>query len=126
RAERLASAIAAGVDGRFAAAGFRLKAVEVRGASRMATADIVRAAGIYQDQPLLGLDLDTLRRRVEKVGWVKAARVVRLLPDTLVITVIERRQLAVWQHDGRQYVIDERGQVIPEADAGRFASLPLV
>jgi cell division protein FtsQ len=92
----------------------------------MAVADIVRVAGVYRDEPLLGVDLAQLRRRVETVGWVRAARVSRLLPDTLVITVEERRQLAVWQHDGRQYVIDEHGQPIAGADAGRFAALPLV
>ncbi len=126
RGERLVAAIGSGIDGRFAAAGFRLRSVEVEGASTMASADIIKAAGVYQNQPLLGLNLDELRKRVEKVGWVKEARVVRLLPDTLVVAVIERRQLAVWQHGGRQYVIDEKGRVIPEADANRFSKLPLV
>ncbi len=126
RGERLAAAIGTGIDSQFGNAGFRLKNVEVEGASPMASADIIKAAGVYQDQPLLGLDLKDLRRRVEKVGWVKEARIVRLLPDTLVVAVVERRQMAVWQHGGRQYVIDEHGQVIPEADANRFPKLPLV
>ena len=126
RGERLLAAIGAGVDGKLGEAGFRLNTVEVQGASRMATADIVRAAGVYRNQPMLGLDLDAMRRNVETVGWVRSARVMRLLPDTLVISVSERRQLAVWQHDGRQFVIDEHGQPIPEADPARFATLPLV
>jgi cell division protein FtsQ len=126
RGEHLAEAIGAGVDAKFGDVGFRLKTVEVLGASRMATADIVKAAGIYQNQPLLGLDLVALRSKVKAVGWVKDVRVQRLLPDTLVISVVERRQLAVWQHGGRQYVIDGNGQVIPEADPNRFATLPLV
>jgi cell division protein FtsQ len=126
RGERLMAAIGTGVDGKFGQAGFRLESVAVQGASKMATADIVRAAGVYKDQPLLGLDLKALREKVERVGWVKEAHVVRLLPNTLVISVAERRQLAVWQHNGRQFVIDEKGQVIPEADPSRFASLPLV
>jgi cell division protein FtsQ len=126
RGQRLASAIGSGVDGRFGAAGFRLKSIEVQGASPMATADIVKAAGVYKNEPLLGLNLPTLRRNIEQVGWVKEARIVRLLPDTLVIAVVEHRQLAVWQHAGRQSVIDDHGQVIKEADAARFASLPLV
>ncbi len=54
------------------------------------------------------------------------ARVSRMLPDTLMISVEERRQLAVWQHDGRSQVIDDHGQVIPEADPARFTRLPLV
>lgn len=92
----------------------------------MATPDIVRAAAVAKDQPLLGMDLEALRARVEQVGWVKEAKVVRLLPDTLVIAVEERRQLAVWQHAGRSVVIDDQGRVIPEADPGRFPTLPLV
>jgi cell division protein FtsQ len=126
RGERLAEATGAAIDGKFGDAGFRLKAIHVEGASPMATADIVRMAGVYKDQPLLGMDLEALRKRIETVGWVKEARIVRLLPDTLVVAVVERRQLAVWQHAGRQYVIDDHGQVIPEADARRFTALPLV
>jgi cell division protein FtsQ len=126
RGQQIASAIGAGVDGRFGDAGFRLQTVHVQGASAMATADIVRAASVHKDDPLLGMDLNALRQRVERVGWVKEARVVRLLPDTLMIAVKERRQLAVWQHGGRSVVIDEQGGVIPEADPARFTNLPLV
>jgi cell division protein FtsQ len=126
RGERLAQAIGQGVDARFAKAGFRLRSVHVEGASPMATADIVRAAGVYANEPLVGLDLQEVRRRVESVGWVRQARVVRLLPDTLVVAVDERRQLAVWQHGGRTVVIDDHGQAIPEADPGRFPRLPMV
>ncbi|MFN3583136.1 cell division protein FtsQ/DivIB [Phenylobacterium sp.] len=126
RGQMLVDSVTAAVDGRFGEAGFRLRTVHVQGASQMATPDIVRAAGVYKDQPLLGLDLAALRDRVETVGWVKEARIVRLLPDTLVIAVEERRQLAVWQHAGRSVVIDEKGRVIPEADPARFPMLPLV
>lgn len=126
RGAMMVAAVERSVDGRFGDAGFRLKTIHVQGASAMATADIVRAADVYKDQPLLGLDLDALRGKVQKVGWVREARIVRLLPDTLVIAVDERRQLAVWQHAGRSVVIDEHGAVIPEADARRFTTLPLV
>lgn len=126
RGERMVAAVERGIDGKFGQAGFRLKAVRVQGASAMATADIVRAAGLAKDQPLLGLDLAALQRRVEGVGWVKSARIVRLLPDTLVISVAERKQLGVWQHAGRTVVIDDHGQTIPEADPARFPNLPLV
>ena len=126
RGERLVQGVGRGVDAKFAQAGFRLKTVHVQGASPMATADIIRAAGLFADQPLVGLDLEAVRQKVESVGWVKQVRVVRMLPDTLVVSVDERRQLAVWQHDGKTVVIDDHGQPIPEADPGRFASLPLV
>jgi cell division protein FtsQ len=126
RAQRAGSAVDSAMGGELAHLGFRLKAVHVQGASAMATPDILKAAGVYEDQPIMGLDLEALRQRVEAVGWVKEARVVRLLPDTLVLAVTERPQLAVWQHGGRSVVIDDHGKVIPEADAGKFPKLPLI
>jgi cell division protein FtsQ len=126
RAEKASNAVNAALGSEFATVGFKLKAVKVQGASPYATADILKAASIYKDQPLLGMDLEALRQRVLAVGWVKEARVVRLLPDTLVLQVVERKQLAVWQHGGRSHVIDDQGQIIREADANRFAGLPLI
>lgn len=123
RGEKLSASAGSAVGGLF---GFKLKAIHVEGASQMATPDILRAAGVYKDEPVLGMDLEAIRQRVEAVGWVKEARVVRLLPDTLVLAVVERRQLAVWQNGGRSHVIDEAGNVIPEADPGRFPTLPLI
>jgi len=126
RGQHMVSGLEAGIDARLGAAGFRLKTIEVEGASSLATADIVKATLVYKNQPTLGLDLEELRKRVEAVGWVKEARIVRLLPDTLVIAVVQRRQMAVWQHLGRQIVIDDHGRPIPEADPSKFVALPLV
>ncbi len=126
RTHKLAQAVTGGVGEQFGQLGFRLKSVHVQGASPAATADILAAAGLYKDQPLLGLDLEVLRQRVAAVGWVKEARVVRMLPDTLVLAVVERRQMAVWQHGGQSHVIDDHGQVIPEARSDKFPTLPLI
>lgn len=126
RAQHIADAVGAGIDNRFGQAGFRVQAVHVQGASQMARADILDAAAVPVGTPLLGMDLAAVRGRVEKVGWVKEARIVRLLPDTLVIAVKERRHLAVWQNAGRSVVIDDRGQIIREADPSRFTTLPLI
>jgi cell division protein FtsQ len=106
--------------------GFTLERVEVQGAPDMAKADILRAAALTKGSPILGVDLDDLRRRIEGAGWVKDAKVVRLLPDTLVIAVVPRTPAAVWQHLGVSRVIDGDGKLIESADPGRFADLPLV
>ncbi|HEY2709423.1 MAG TPA: cell division protein FtsQ/DivIB [Caulobacteraceae bacterium] len=126
---RGAKLVQAGEDGflqQSAAAGFRLDTVRLDGASAQSSADILRAAALPKGVPLFGVDLEAARRRIEQVGWVKDAHVMRLLPNSVVIAVDERKLLAVWQHDGRTGVIDTSGIVAPEADPGRFASLPLV
>jgi cell division protein FtsQ len=126
RAERLAQATAHGLLAQTSAAGLRLQNVRLDGASPQSSADILHAAALQKGAPLLALDLDGARRRIEQVGWVKDAHVIRLFPDSVVIAVDERKLLAVWQHDGRAGVIDATGVVAPEADPGRFVSLPLV
>ncbi|HZZ35093.1 MAG TPA: FtsQ-type POTRA domain-containing protein, partial [Caulobacteraceae bacterium] len=126
RGQRLADAATGAIQSRFATAGFRLTTVHLQGASRAAQSEILAAAGLHRDAPLLGLDLEAIRARVERVGWVKHARVIRLLPDTVVIAVDQRPLLAVWQHNGRVSVVDNEGAVVREADPGRFSGLPLI
>lgn len=110
----------------FAAQGFKVAALHLQGASPSARADIMAAAGVYKDQPILSLDLVAMRKRVEAIGWVEEARVVRLLPDTIVINVKEHAPAAVWQSGGVLRVIDAKGKIIREADPARFPELPFL
>jgi cell division protein FtsQ len=106
--------------------GFTVQQVQVQGAPDQAKADILRAAGLSKGEPILDVRLDDLRKRVEGAGWVKDAKIVRLLPDTLIIAVVPRQPLAVWQHAGVAKVVDGEGRVIGDADPARFPDLPLV
>ena len=124
--QRLMAAAQASIVERSAAMGLTVQSVRLEGASPRARADILRAAALPKGAPLLTLDLDGVRRRVEQVGWVKSAKVMRLAPDSVVIAVDERKLTAVWQHDGRTAVVDDGGVAAPEADPAKFASLPLV
>jgi cell division protein FtsQ len=126
RVRRFTDNFAAGVDRRLTAEGLQVQTLTIQGASPDAEVDIARASGLYRSEPILHVDLESLRHRIEQVGWVKSARVVRLLPSTIVIAVVQRPTLAVWEHAGRALVIDNSGQAIPEADPARFANLPLV
>lgn len=124
--ESLAASVGRGVDARLAAMGFKLEQVDIHGATPAGKRAILNHLRLERDQPIVGIDLEALRQQVEAVGWVSEARVVRLLPNRLVIEVSERRPMAVWQAAGAVSVVDGQGTVIPGADPGRFAALPLV
>ncbi len=126
RAQAVAGAMNHAVDRQMVGVGFKIAEIHIQGASRYARNDIVRAIGVQADDPILAMNLAEVKERVEQVGWVKSARVVRLLPDTLLVSVAERSRLAVWQHDGQTHVVDAAGMMIPEADPGLFPDLPLV
>jgi cell division protein FtsQ len=126
RAERIGQSVTHGMDQITTGMGLKLRRVHITGASAEATPAIQRALNVEAGQPITGLDLDALQASVQAVGWVKEARVVRLLPDTLIVEVKEHDRLAVWQTGGRVFVIDGEGRAIPGADAGRYPGLPLV
>lgn len=126
RAERIGQSVTNTVGSATAAMGLKVDHLYLKGQSPEATREIHQAVAVAQGQPITTVDLEAVRKRVEAVGWVKSARVVRLLPNTLMVSVVEHDRLAVWQTGGHAWVIDGQGHVIPRADPGRYPRLPLV
>lgn len=126
RLELIGQGLAHTVENTAASGGFRLTSLQIVGASETASADIAAAAGLEKGAPILGIDLEGLRQRISRVGWVEDARVSRQLPGTIVISVDAREPAAVWQAGGIARVIDADGKVIREADPRRFADLPFI
>ena len=107
-------------------AGFEVRHVEVTGLKHMAKLPVYGAALNGPTNSMLLVDLDDIRARLQTLPWVADASVGRRLPDTLVIDIVERRPLAIWQHRRRLAVIDREGQVLDTRRLDRFATLPLI
>lgn len=104
----------------------RLGEVNLQGRVNTPIDALAEAVGVERGEPILGLDLDAVRRRVETIGWVRQATVWRQLPDTLHIEIVEREPFARWQIDGRVYLIDADGKVLEESDRAEFHHLFLL
>ncbi|MCI4590046.1 cell division protein FtsQ/DivIB [Sphingobium sp. BYY-5] len=109
-----------------ARAGFEVEKVEVRGVERMDEQSVYNIALGQVDRSMLSLDLPKVRTEMLKLGWVKDARISRRLPDTLVVDIVERDPVAVWQHDGQLHLIDVQGVVLQSVAANAVPDLPLV
>jgi cell division protein FtsQ len=72
------------------------------------------------------VDAPGIRERLLKFGWVKDARVLRRLPDTLVIDIVERRPAALWQSLGQLALIDSDGVVLDRVPVDKMPDLPLL
>jgi len=72
------------------------------------------------------IDAGSIRNRLLRFGWVKDARVLRRLPDTLVIDIVERRPAALWQSQGQLALIDSEGVVLDRVPVDRMPDLPLL
>jgi cell division protein FtsQ len=126
RGEALWRGVRAAGKSDLATLGFRANVIHLQGTSPAAQKEVLAAAALKPGVPILDVDLAGLRQRVERVGWVARARVIRLLPDTLVIAVTQRPLMAVWQHGGRTAMVADNGAVMPQVDPARFSALPLI
>ncbi|WP_422138478.1 cell division protein FtsQ/DivIB [Endozoicomonas sp. ALC020] len=67
------------------------------------------------------LDLEEMRRAVLDMPWVREASLRREWPDTLIVSLEERKPIARWQDDG---LIDEDGEVFRPGSLEAFSKLP--
>ncbi len=124
--ERQVEASAAAAYRFSAGLGFTVDDVLVEGRFRSDRAALLAALGVKRGSPILALDPETAKTRLEALPWVGRASVERRLPHTLYLRLVERQPLALWQLDGKVSVIDQDGQVISGVPASSFADLPLL
>lgn len=101
---------------------------------RIAGADNIQAAGLSEVSraeilPVFGEDigrnvffvpLAERRKQLEQIPWVQHATVMRLLPDQIRVTVVERQPVAFVRHGGQIGLVDASG-VLLTMPAGAMA-----
>jgi cell division protein FtsQ len=117
-------------------AGFTVSGYQIVGLTHMnrapvddvVTDELRRAADVAGSDkaPQALVDTSAIRNRLLRFGWVKDARVLRRLPDTLVIDIVERKPAALWQSQGQLALIDSEGVVLDRVPVDRMPDLPLL
>jgi cell division protein FtsQ len=129
RSGRIA-AIADDVSTRFIAlsaeAGFRIEQVDVVGREQTDPKALLAAAGLKRGDPILAFSPETARQRIEALSWVASAAVERRLPDTVAITIVERKPIALWQHNEKITLIDAAGANLGPVAIESAPALPLI
>lgn len=106
--------------------GFVMRRVEPRGLHHLDPMAVYDAAYDQQSIAMPLVDLDAIRRRLLRYGWVEDARVSRRFPDTLVVDIVERTPAAIWQNHGHLALIDASGVVLAPVALDDMPDLPLV
>ena len=107
-------------------AGLSLDSVKIYGRHYTADDRLNAALGLYKGMPILAVDLEETRRKIEDIGWVSNARIERHLPGQLRLFIQERRPTALLQGPSGHQLIDREGAIISEADITQFGHLPVV
>jgi cell division protein FtsQ len=115
-----------GIEAVAVAAGFGVKEIIVEGQDHVTDADVTKALEAGPATMMLGFDTDSAKARLESLPWIRHAQVMRLLPSTLRVVIDERKPFAVWQLNGRTYVVDSEGTLLAPAVREAYADLPLI
>lgn len=110
----VASAVWQGASWVTGAPSLRVTRVTVNGNQRLSTGEVLSLVDGIQGRNLIGLDLSEWQDRLLASPWVEAASLRRVLPGTVVVTVRERRPMAIGRVGHALYLVDARGVVVDE------------
>jgi cell division protein FtsQ len=112
-------------DARFRIAG--ADNIEATGLNEVARAEMLPVFGEDIGRNIFFVDLAERRRQLEEIPWVERATVMRLLPDQIRVTVVERHPVA-FARQGQQFgLVDAYGILLamsPSAMARNHYSFP--
>ena len=91
---------------------FSATSVKVQGATQMTTRQVMAAAGLASEPPLISIDTSSAAAGVEKLPWVKKATVTLNWPHSVTISVSERRAVGAVAYQHRWLLIDNEGRIL--------------
>lgn len=107
-------------------AGFTVKHIDVTGIEHMDRMSVYAIALDQKSTAMPLVDVEGVRQKLLKYGWVADAKVSRRYPDTLAIEIVERKPAAVWQHSQQLHLVDAGGVVLEPVNLNAMPDLPLV
>jgi cell division protein FtsQ len=118
------------VDAVIADAGFGISEIHLAGNNRVAPETILAALGMKPGESIFAAKLGQARNRIMALDWVASADVVRRYPESIFVTIVEKRPFALWQSPelgngrGGVAIVERTGGVITTQGVEKFARLP--
>jgi len=100
--------------------GYSLENVIITGQNNVSNAEIIKSLNADVGTPIFSINLDDSLNELTKNGWIKSAIVQRKLPDTIIVDLLEREPIALWQVNKELFVIDKEGEVIKATSPEKF------
>lgn len=98
---------------------FEVKKLTVSGLKRVEENQILAKAGFEVGTNVFKVNLREIRDRIEELRWVRHAMVERVLPDQIIIKVIEREPIGLGRIHGEVYQFDVDAMILdPDSVSG--------
>jgi len=110
-------------------AGLYVEDLLVEGRENADAALIMAILNVEKGGPILAFDPDSARQSLEKIAWIKSARVERRLPNQIYVHLTERKPMALWKKygdDNRIRLVDDSFYVLSSAPHSKFKDYVMV
>lgn len=105
---------------------YAVRNILVYGEGAVTTEDVRAVARLDSRDNLLFLDREAVARRVAALPYVAGAEVQREFPNTIVITISERKAVATLIAGRRAFLLDREGHVLRETEPSAEPIGPLI
>ena len=105
---------------------FTLQEIKIVGAKYITAEDILKTGSIYIGEPLFQLETDSITNRLSQDVRIEDVTVRRILPNTLEVTVKERKPIATIVCDYGYLDMDKNGKVIDSYKNLRTMQIPMI
>jgi cell division protein FtsQ len=104
---------------------FRIEQIVVNGGEHLSQQQLIALSDIRSGLNTFELDLDLIGHKIAENSWVREARVERIFPREVVISVVERQPVAILNL-GYLYYLDSHGEVFKVLDAADKFDFPII
>lgn len=104
---------------------FYVATVEVTGNKRLADQEVIDLSDIRHGVSTFDLDLESIGQKLAESDWISSARIMRKLPQGIVIDITERQARFIINLDYLYYV-DGDGEIFKVLRGGDSLDYPLV
>lgn len=105
---------------------FAVRQTRITGLERVGRLDVLRAAGIGIDSNLLNMRPDQVKKRIERLPWIKDAEISRSLPHTVNIRVLEHKCRVLAMAGGHIYCLDAHLKPFAQTKPDPSLDMPLI
>jgi cell division septal protein FtsQ len=98
---------------------FNVRQISVLGLKHVAEDDVMGRIKLntQSNTNFFAVNMDDVRDHVEQIPWVRYAVVQRVLPDEIVITIVEREEVGLARIDGQISAFDNEAAILQPDDS---------
>lgn len=105
---------------------FNIKEIKVKGNSRLTENSIVKESGIEIGQNILRLNKNIIKEKLFDLAYIEDVSIRRSWPDTIIISVDEKNEVAKVVTFGAVIALDEEGQVLEAYSDNSILDVPTI